>query len=322
MAHNIETTAWATTEPWHGLGEKVSNNLSAEQMLKAAGLDWTVSKRPIFHKVGDEMQVIDKEFVLARDKDNAVLSLTGSMYKPVQNADAMEFFKKFVTEAKMTMETAGSLWGGRYIWGLARVGKDFKLDKTDEVRSYLLLCQPHVFGKAMTIQFTSIRVVCWNTLCFALGESLKGNGSAFRMPHSVEFTNGVKEQAAVALGLATEQMAEFKEAATLLNKAKAEKKEVEEFFCEVLRFDPKTAEKKKDGEEREPKMLPRFREALVHAPGQNLGVGTWWSAVNAVTYTVDHMTGRERSTALRSAWLGGRAELKRRAFNIALEKAK
>jgi hypothetical protein len=63
---------------------------------------------------------------------------------------------------------------------------------------------------------------------------------------------------------------------------------------------------------------------LVNAPGAELptALGTMWGALNAVTYVVDHAEGRERSTALRSAWLGTRANLKRRAFDLAIKRAK
>ena len=46
MAHNIETMAYAGEVPWHGLGKAVDSNMTPAQMLEAAGLDWSVSKRP------------------------------------------------------------------------------------------------------------------------------------------------------------------------------------------------------------------------------------------------------------------------------------
>ena len=58
MAHMIETLADGTASmayagdlPWHGLGTKVSNDLTPEQMLKAAGLDWTVDPVELFANV-------------------------------------------------------------------------------------------------------------------------------------------------------------------------------------------------------------------------------------------------------------------------------
>jgi phage/plasmid-like protein (TIGR03299 family) len=330
MVAAVETMAYAGEVPWHGLGNKVSNKLSPAMMLKAAQLDWTVSKRETAFKTkSGKWEPRTDEFALVRDSDEFRLSNVGLTYKPVQNEEALDFFKKFVVAGKMEMETAGALWGGRYVWALARLGHDFKLAKGDEVRGYLLLSQPHVFGKAMVIQFTPIRVVCWNTLTYAIGADLKGKAGAFTMPHSTKFDDSVKKRAEEALGLATHQMDEFKQAATLLAKKKATPKSVEEYFCNVLEFDPKTKQvKAKPTDEtkvqREPRMLPQFREALEKAPGQDLSTakGTWWGALNAVTYVVDHEMGRDRSTALRNAWLGHSAKVKRRAVTLALEEAK
>lgn len=329
----VETMAWTGETPWHGLGHKVSNNLTPAQMLKAAELDWKVEKRKLFvpSMAGGHIEVPHK-FALVRDKDERPLTIVGATYKPVQNEVSMDFFKKFVLAGHMKMETAGSLHNGQYIWVLARIGADFKLGKEDEVRGFLLLCNPHVFGRAMVIKFTPIRVVCWNTLSWALGADLTGRGStgSFRMPHSIEFTDAVRKKAEEALGLAKEQMNQFKEAATLLTKRKAAPNEVEDFFCEVLKFDPTKARKKAARTKKavdaviEPRMLPKLRLALQYAPGAQMmtAAGTWWGAVNAVTYVVDHEIGRDQSAALRTAWLGQKAALKKRAVELAIQRAR
>lgn len=341
MTDAVETMAWTGETPWHGLGFEVSNKLTPQQMLKAAKLDWKVEKRPLFYpgKDGEMVQVKDK-FALVRDKDHAQLSVVGSTYKPVQNERSFEFFKKFVMAGHMNMETAGSLHGGQYIWALARIGKDFKLAGGDEVRGFLLLSSPHVLGKAMVIQFTPIRVVCWNTLSWALGSNLKGKAGAFRMPHSIEFTDAVAEKAELALGLAQESMDQFKDQATHLSKKKATDKQVEAYFADVLGWTKeKQAEAAKKKAERakkkklddeadaffgEPRMLPKLRLALQQAPGADMqsARGTWWGALNAVTYVVDHEIGRDQSASLRTAWLGAKAALKRRAVDLAMARAK
>ena len=85
------------------------------------------------------------------------------------------------------------------------------------------------------------------------------------------------------------------------------------------------AGKKKDDEDvvKEPRILSKFREALTYAPGQQLptALGTYWGAYNAVSYTIDHSLGRNRDTALRNAWMGHQASVKRRAFSLALKRA-
>jgi phage/plasmid-like protein (TIGR03299 family) len=326
MSHMVETMAWTNQKPWHGLGFEVGGDLTPEQMLRAAKVDWTVSKRPVFWQPNGKAVPIEDKFVLVRDSDESVLSMVGKGWKPVQNAEAFDFFRKFCEAGNMTMETAGSLWGGRYVWCLARVGADFSVGKgkhKDQVNNYLLLLSPHVFGYSMVAQFTSVCVVCWNTLNMALGAGLKGSKSAFRMPHSTAFDDATKRRAETALGIAVEQAGALKEQVTLLSKASAKAEEVDEFFFEVLRYDPTKKPVKKDGEAREPRFLPLFREALVQSPGATLNVreGTWWGAVNAVTYVVDHVQGRTEGGTLRSAWLSDKAHMKRRALDAALRRA-
>ena len=95
-------------------------------MQEAAGLDWTVSKRPSYTldapEWGDDVGLIQAEntFHIVRDSDNRVLSHCGRDYIPVQNKDIFEFFKRFTEAGHMKMETAGSLKDGGEIWGLAK----------------------------------------------------------------------------------------------------------------------------------------------------------------------------------------------------------
>lgn len=322
MSAHVETMAWRGEVPWHGLGYNVKNGVVD---IKAAQCDWTVSRRPMFFK-GKDGQMIesDSDWALCRDTDDFHLTTVGLTWKEVQNADAFNFFEKFTKQGKMVIETAGSLWNGRYVWVLARINKDFKLGKNDEIRPYLLLASPHVHGKALLMQYTAIRVVCWNTFCAAIGASMKGDGTGFRVPHSTAFDTDMKEKAEEALGLAIAQTDELKEVMTALTKKKMTEKANEDYFCEILKFDPKKADKNKDGSIREPRMLPMFRAALTHAPGQTLptALGTLWGSFNAVTATIDHQTGRkDRSTNLKNIWTGNLAGVKRSALDIAMKLA-
>ena len=120
MAHNIETMAYAGEVPWHGLGVKVGADLTPQEMLKQANLDWTVSKRSILtynnadSEKADDLIISDDYSVLVRDSDNSILGPCGPKFIPTQNADAFTFFKKFTEAGDMNMHTAGSLRGGRH----------------------------------------------------------------------------------------------------------------------------------------------------------------------------------------------------------------
>lgn len=325
----VETMASVGDMPWgHDIGVKVSNKMTPEQMLKAAKCDWTVSLRPMAYKNAKGAWVEDRsKLKLVRDSDDYPLTTCGTGWKPVQNLESAGFFKKFVSSGHMNMEHMGSLDHGRYLWALANINRDFAVGSKgsdDEIKNYLLMIQPHVKGKAMVFKYMSIRSWCWNSLQYLLGSSVgrKGvTGGGFRMPHSIAFNDATKRAAEEALGLAVKQTDELKEAVQLLAKARAGAKQIENFFCDVLKFDPKDVGK---DDVREPRMLSQLRDALDNSPGAALpsAKGTWWGAVNAVTYVVDHELGRDRSKALRSAWLGPKANLKQRALSLAIEAAR
>tara|TARA_Y100000593_G_scaffold92751_1_gene185348 strand:- start:2812 stop:3840 length:1029 start_codon:yes stop_codon:yes gene_type:complete len=341
MAHQVETMAWTGEEPWHGLGVEVDPNLTPLEMQEAAQLNWTVSKRPSYTldapEWSEDVGIIQAEntFHIVRDSDNRILSHCGRDYIPIQNSDIFKFFKRFTEAGHMTMETAGSLKDGGEIWGLAKISEDFELAGDDQIKGYLLINQPHIVGRSMTIKLTPVRVVCNNTLTMALQH---GGTASFRMPHVKVFGDDVMQAAEEALGLSAERMTEFREAATLLSKKKAKHADVLDYIGEIYqptmiadyrRDQQLKAEGKLIGEltplKEQFNSFPNLVvEALERSPGANLksSKGTWWGALNAVTYVEDHL--RESQTegnALHSAWFGAAANRKSKALDLALQRA-
>ena len=341
MAHQVETMAWAGDKPWHGLGVEVDANLTPLQMQEAAQLDWTVSKRPSYTldapEWSDDVGIIQAEntFHIVRDSDNRILSHCGRDYVPIQNEDVFKFFKRFTEAGHMTMETAGSLKDGGEIWGLAKISEDFELAGDDLIKGYLLINQPHIVGKSMTIKLTPIRVVCNNTLTMALQDS---GTASFRMPHVREFGTDVIQAAEEALGLSAQAMTEFRTNSTLLSKTKAKHSDVLDYVAEIyqphmiaeyrneqlLRESGKAIGEQAPLIERLNKFPSLVVDALEQSPGANLksARGTWWGALNAVTYVEDHL--RESQTegnALHRAWFGAAANRKSKALSLALQRA-
>lgn len=345
MAHLVETMAYANEVPWHGLGKKVHPNMTPTEMLVEAGLDWTVSKRPAYFpdkancwNLNDprgEAGLVhaSDSFFIVRDSDNSVLSPAGTGYQPFQNEEVMTFFKKFTEAGHMRMETAGSLKRGKEIWGLAKIEKGFTLAGGDPVEGYLLLNNSHVVGKAMNIMFTPIRVVCNNTLTMALGDTTATN--RYRVMHLQMFSEDIMRAAEEALGISTGQMERFQEQAEFLSNKRYDIINVDNFIAEL--FQPKTLlERGKAVTANIANDLPPLRDefnrtatmvadALETSPGADLKTakGTWWGALNAVTYVVDHKSrSMEEGNALHSAWFGGGANTKRKALEKALEYAR
>ena len=154
--------------PWHGLGTKVPADLTPEQFMVKAGLDWTVEKEDILTRSG--IKVKNKQ-ALVRSSDGSILDVVGTGWNPVQNSEAFNFFEEYVNAGDMEMHTAGSLKDGQMVWALAKTKDSFELFNGDQTDNYFLFTNPHQFGKAINIRMTPIRVVCNNTLTLSLSQN-------------------------------------------------------------------------------------------------------------------------------------------------------
>ncbi|CAB5220801.1 LGT_TIGR03299, phage/plasmid-like protein TIGR03299 [uncultured Caudovirales phage] len=304
MAHLVETMAYAGETPWHGLGVKVLGDLTPDQMLKKAGLDWTVSKQPTYVKINGE-EVMTEQQALVRSSDNSILTMVSDDWKPVQNHEAFEFFNDFVMQGEMAMDTAGSLKQGRNVWALAKVKDSFEILGGDRVDSYLLFSNPHQYGRCIDIRFTPIRVVCNNTLTLSLAGS---SDLMVRLNHRRSFDGDLVRN---TLGIASKKLGTYKDMAQFLSSKNFTSESVVSYLKDVF---PSLT--KKDNSVMSRPATQAF-EVLETQPGAEYGKGTFWQAFNAVTYTTDHLLGHSEETRLASAWYGSNRQRKL----VALEKA-
>lgn len=318
----VETMAYAGDVPWHGLGVPVSDDLTPDQILIAAGLDWEVEKLPLAAIRSEGVLPVPSMHALVRKSDDLVLGVCGPEYTPFQNREVFTFFDKFVKGGKMKMETAGSLLEGKQVWALANINKGaFTLPGKDAIEGYLLLSHPHIWGKAAIFKFTPIRVVCNNTLTYALSHQ----GHAFHVPHIQAFDEEIMVNVEEALGISTEIMSEFKEKAEFLAKTKATDQDVDRYIATL--YQPELIREAANDDvifENFKRNAYLVRDAVQTSPGNDLksAKGTWWGAFNGVTYCIDHEFGRERDAALNNAWFGQNAKKKQLALDTAIEFAK
>lgn len=330
MAHKVETMAYAGQTPWHGLGVKVEGVKTPEEMLKLAGLDWEVERLPMVAQGKKSNFEVPRYFALSRTSDRKILGICGADWKPTQNAQAFKFFKEFTDAGDMAMDTAGSLDGGRQTWGLASIKDGFTLPGGDEVNGYLLMSNPHIWGKKIVTMFTGVRVVCNNTLQMAMtavqapgSTKVKKSekGSHFAMSHVREFNDKMQEEAKATLGLAKHSLEEFKAAATLLSKKRVTKEMQDKFIAQLLQ--PALLKDDVVSQEDFGRNAQAVLHAVEHSPGHDMksAKGTYWGLFNAVTFVVDHQLGRTQDSRLTSAWFGSNANLKRKALDLALDYA-
>jgi len=313
MAHMVETMAYAGEVPWHGLGVPVSNDLTPIQMMEKAGVDWRVQEVETFIEYNGKRQTTGQK-ALVRETDGRILTTVGENWNPVQNEDAFNFFAEYCLSGDMEMHTAGSLKDGQMVWALAKVKSDFELFGGDRVESYLLFSNPHQYGKAIDIRFTPIRVVCNNTLTLSLDQKAE---KSVKVGHRVEFD---ASEVKTALGIASDKLAHYKEAAEYLGKRRYTTESLIEYYNTVF---PRTADKRVQGKGLSIDTLSRNAklsyDVLETQPGAEFAEGTWWQAFNSVTYITDHVQGRNEDNRLYSSWFGGNQLRKKNALQTAIE---
>ena len=306
MVNGVAQMAYAGELPWHGLGTQVSDDISTDGMMEAAGLDWSVTKQPMYYMDDlGEMGEVPGKSALIRSSDNKVMDIVGQDWNPVQNAEAFEFFREFVDSGDMKMHTAGSLKDGKMVWALAKVNDGFTIKTAqgeDSVESYLLFSNPHQYGKSIDVRFTPIRVVCNNTLTLSLNQNVD---QYVRMGHQRPFN---AEDAMATLGMAHKKLETYKEAAEYLCQKSYTSEQMVEYFNQVF---PSASDRDSN--------KSRVAQEVMHTQaGANLGEGTFWQLFNTVTYMTDHTLGRNSDTRLQSSWYGQNQNVKKKALELAV----
>lgn len=344
MAHELTIredgtveAAYALTAAWHGLGTVIDHAMTSEEAMAESHLDWTVLQCPLR---GLDMTTeppvsfpVDGYVATVRDDNKAILGVVGTGYQIVQNAEAFAFLDNLVPDGIVKYESAGSLFGGKKVWVLARMPETFEVAKGDRLEQYILMQTSHDGSRAVTIMPTSVRVVCNNTLNLAIAhrgrrlELTAGTGAAEvakakRMVlKSIRHTKNVKENIEQALGMVQSAQAmfdEFHSRAERLAKATFDFQKLE-----ALTFILIPVEKGINDSRRQ-----KARDGIMaafHDDPQNLASirGTAWAAFNAVSQWVDHQSsysGKQQSDRdehrMISITEGANAQLKAEALNL------
>lgn len=322
MPANVQTMSYVGEVPWHRQGTAVPPSVTAKEMIKAAGLDWSVETLPVrgskgtINRKGE--QVFSRYEVVRVPRPNTVeeevvLGLVSNRYEPLQNSEAFDFFDPIIDHKTATYETAGALGDGERIWVMAKMPGGMQVVRGDDCHKYLLLSNSHNGQGSVMVKFTAVRVVCQNTLTMAM----KDGQSAFRVRHSGrmgEKLDGVATLIAAANETYKESLAKFQRLAAVQVK---DQKMLDQYL-EVL-F-PQNDVQKKNGTY-SPKR-DHIQTLFDSAPDLQLpGVQhTLWAAYNAVTRFEDYRKVKTEGGGqrLNRVWFGAGADLKMKALEEAV----
>ena len=339
MAHQIEQIAYVGETPWHGLGNQLSPNQPLEVWAQQAGMDWRIESSNVSYMAQNErgqsiIMPFEEQRVLYRSDTHAPLSVVSQRYQEVQPKEILEFYRDLTEQSGFELETAGVLKGGKKFWALARTGQSTALKSKDVSNGYILLATACDGTLATTAQFTSIRVVCNNTLAIALrGQS--SSAGVVNVPHSTKFdAEKVKQQLGISVRAWDEHMYEMKQ----LTQRKVSQQEAKAYFDAVFNNSTMSISDPEENiiqfyrnvaqqvQEKKPEPNGRaMNKALDMFNGQGRGADlssakdTAYGLLCSITEFVDHER-RAMSTdhRLDSAWFGAGAGLKQRGLEQAL----
>ena len=318
MAHEITIRkdgfaeiAFAGETPWHGLGQQISEDSTIDQWAVEAGMNWTIESTPVrFNDCNGNANVFAGQNVLHRSDNNVPLSVVSDRYRPVQPRQVLEFFKELIDVAGFKIQVAGTLMEGRRMWAIASTGKYAEVKKDDGVGGFLLLSTSCDRTLATTARFTTIRVVCNNTLRMATA----GKKADVSFTHLTRWDHQkMNERLMSAVG----EFGAFMDTAKALQKQKMTVKAAETFLASLI---TPWSQLKGNVDITKNRQYQAILELFDGgAKGSEMVGHTKWGMLNAVTEYYDHHTNsRSNDARLNSAWFGVGDKIKNQALEILL----
>lgn len=296
---------------WHRMGNELVENAPMEDWVKAAGMDWEAIPTDVMYHTDNGFLNMENQKVIYRSDTQDALSIVSGKYKIIQPREVLEFFEDMIGFDGIKLTTAGVLYGGRRFWAMADTGREFEARDGDHVTGKILLTTSLDGTLATQAMFTSVRVVCNNTLRMSVEGKTKGK---VRVTHRSTFN---PTEIKAKMGIFDESFSTFRDNIRHLAETPVREKQVAELLTKLLQDPNKDPDK-------QPRTIRGNVDAMVTL--FNRGVGnkgnSYWDMVNAVTEYVDHGAfGRMDDNKAWDAWYGPTADLKQRAFDLAMEEA-
>ena len=327
MAHDLTKRADGTYEmayvgqtPWHGLGTNVEKAMTADEALKISQTDWEVIRAESAFTDPMTKEVIKTPgwTHILRADTRTVLHVARKSFTPLQNRDAYRLADKIIGGGNAHYVTAGSIGGGKKVWMLAELSKSKVVVAGDEIKPYFLFYNAHDGTSRARAILTPVRVICANTLSYAVGGEHANAGFAFRHTANIESQVAAAQD---ALGIIQQGYDDMGEKFNFLASEKYNEAAIKSYAALLFPHE------KAAGDVAIQNTNAR-REILVHLAAEGQGntrpqiKGTWWAAYNGATEILDHLGGwKSNEGRMNDLIWGDRASRKSKALSLALSGA-
>lgn len=263
------------TTTWNEIGTTLSTN-DFSTVLKDAGLDYEVTREPIFTKIGDKEYEIKDRKAIVRNSDNHIYNVMSGSYTPIQNKDAFDFINYIDEDIEFVKagETAGGLI---YI-----IGKLHEMNILgDKFQTHVIFQNSHNGRYQLAMSICPLRIVCQNQFNIAFKES----NSTFNIRHTKSIATKV-EIASKTLSSISDYMKVFNEKAELFANQKLSDRQVTKFIDYMFPINDDMSNTVRERVEDE---KIKFIKAYENEDNLNFK-GSAWGLINGLT---DYITHRE-----------------------------
>lgn len=166
MSDDVETMFSSRSREWHGKAHFTGQELTAEEAIVAAGLNWSVVPSPVYAEYNGLVPIPDMQ-AMVRDSDQAILHIAGAKYEPINNREYFAFAEGLLADG-CRFTTAGALRGGRRIFVCLAIPKTILVGGIEPVELYLLIRGSHDGSLAFGADICTVVTVCQNTMTLAM----------------------------------------------------------------------------------------------------------------------------------------------------------
>jgi phage/plasmid-like protein (TIGR03299 family) len=266
------TTFSAREVPWMKLGKLIDEPVTAAEAIKLAGLDFTVSARPIaFLDTAGKWVAFENKNAIVNDETGHPLGIMSDGYQMLQYSEAFDFMDAISPH----YVAGGSLKGGRqgFLVVKAPTNAGSGLKKIDPHDFFIVLRTSHDGTRAVEASVMSLRRKCMNQL------TLKTFAKDARYRWSVKHTKTMAAKLAEAQSAIMKLDAYSKAYAELVDRM-SHMKVTEDRAVETLKFVLPNRPKRDE-------QIQRITHAWMYDTDHVGFGGTGWGLVNAVSEYFD-----------------------------------
>ncbi len=320
MSHELEmidgkaSMVYFGETPWHGLGQVADESMlwDIPAMMTAANLNRTI--------VTEEVQTSTCKntgyYATMYEGADKVLGIVSDRYTPLQNVEAFDFFKPWLDTKMAALHTAGALFDGKRVWVLAQIGKGaIEVAKGDDVARFVLLSNSHDGKTSVRVGFTPVRVVCANTLSWAISDKAS---QLIRVRHTKDVKVNVENLRDI-MDLANNQFVTNVEQYQLLCTKQINAADLRKYVKIVFGFD-KDEEKEGGLSTRAKNIVEEIIKHVDNGVGQRVAStrGTLYWAYNGVNNYLNYSDGRNSQNIMDKLWFGTNTNVNQKALDLAL----